>query len=31
VGIATHLLYNQETGRLSEVDASDYEYAGDEL
>ena len=31
VGIATHLLYNQETGRLSEVDAEDYQYDGDEL
>jgi twinkle protein len=31
VGIATHLLYNQETGRLSEIDAADYQYDGDEL
>jgi len=31
VGIATHLLYNQETGRLKELDTSDYEFDGDEL
>ena len=31
VGIATHLLYNQETGRLKELDTSDYQFDGDEL
>ena len=29
--MATHLLYNQDTGRLKEVDTSDYEFDGDEL
>ena len=31
VGMATHLLYNQDTGRLSEVDAQDYVDDGEEL
>ena len=31
VGMATHLLYNQDTGRLSEVDSQDYIDDGEEL
>ncbi len=31
VGMATHLLYNQDTGRLSEVDGQDYIDDGEEL
>jgi twinkle protein len=31
VGMATHLLYNQDTGRLKELDTSDYQFDGDEL
>jgi len=31
VGMATHLLYNQDTGRLKELDAEDFEDDGEEL
>jgi len=31
VGMATHLLYNQDTGRLKELDAADFEDDGVEL
>ena len=31
VGMATHLLYNQDTGRLKELDAADFEDDGEEL
>ena len=31
VGMATHLLYDQDTGRLKELDAADFEDDGEEL
>ena len=31
VGMATHLLYDQDTGRLKELDAADFEEDGEEL
>ena len=31
VGMATHLLYDQDTGRLKELDSADFEDDGVEL